>query len=60
MLGQLGDYALVAGDVIAIEPGLWQPDLGGVRFEDLLLVTEDGSETLTSYPYELDALTRRR
>jgi Xaa-Pro aminopeptidase len=24
-----------------------------VRFEDLLLVTEDGCETLTQYPYEL-------
>ena len=41
------------GDVIAIEPGLWRRDIGEVRFEDLLLVTEDGSETLTDYPYEL-------
>ena len=52
-LGQTGRGELVAGDVIAIEPGLWQRDLGEVRFEDLLLVTEDGSETLTQYPYEL-------
>ena len=52
-LGQAGHDALVAGDVIAIEPGLWQRDVGEVRFEDLLLVTEDGSETLTRYPYEL-------
>ena len=37
---------LVAGDVIAIEPGLWLRDVGEVRFEDLLLVTDDGSETL--------------
>ena len=29
--------------------------IGGVRFEDLLLITEDGSETLTDYPYDLDA-----
>jgi len=52
-LGQAGYDPLVAGDVIAIEPGLWQREIGEVRFEDLLLVTEDGCETLTSYPYEL-------
>ena len=32
----------MAGDVVAIEPGLWDLRIGGVRFEDLLLVTEDG------------------
>jgi Xaa-Pro aminopeptidase len=52
-LGQAGHDPLVAGDVIAIEPGLWQREIGEVRFEDLLLVTADGRETLTSYPYEL-------
>jgi len=52
-LGQTGHGELVAGDVIAIEPGLWQGGIGEVRFEDLLLVTDDGSETLTQYPYEL-------
>ena len=32
----------------------WEcPPIGGVRFEDLLLITEDGCETLTRYPYEL-------
>ena len=39
--------------MIAIEPGVWQRGIGEVRFEDLLLVTEDGSETLTGYPYDL-------
>jgi Xaa-Pro aminopeptidase len=52
-LGQSGRTPLVAGDVIAIEPGLWDPEIGGVRFEDLLLITEDGNETLTEYPYDL-------
>ena len=52
-LGLSGHDELVAGDVIAIEPGLWQQGVGEVRFEDLLLVTETGSETLTAYPYDL-------
>ena len=52
-LGQAGHSRLVTGDVLAIEPGLWDREVGGVRFEDLLLVTEDGCETLTSYPYGL-------
>jgi Xaa-Pro aminopeptidase len=53
LLGLMGNDVLAAGDVIAIEPGLWVPQIGEVRFEDLLLVTKDGSQTLTSYPYSL-------
>jgi Xaa-Pro aminopeptidase len=52
-LGLGGHEPLVPGDVIAIEPGLWDRRIGGVRFEDLLLITEDGCETLTEYRYEL-------
>jgi Xaa-Pro aminopeptidase len=52
-LGRLGHEPLVAGDVIAIEPGLYRTGLGEVRFEDLLLVTGDGAETLTEYRYDL-------
>jgi Xaa-Pro aminopeptidase len=52
-LGRLGREPLVSGDVVAIEPGLWKTGLGEVRFEDLLLVTEAGSVTLTEYPYNL-------
>jgi Xaa-Pro aminopeptidase len=48
-----GADELVEGDVIAIEPNLWQPELGAIQLEDLLLVTADGSETLTDYPYDL-------
>ena len=39
---------LVAGDVVTVEPGLYAPALGGVRVEDMLLVTEDGSENLNT------------
>ena len=46
--------ALVAGDVVAVEPGCYRQGYGGVRLEDLVLVTEDGAEVLTSYPYSLE------
>jgi Xaa-Pro aminopeptidase len=52
-LGQTGADPFVPGDVLAVEPGLWQRDVGGVRFEDLLLVTEDGCELLTDFSYSL-------
>lgn len=47
------DDVLVAGDVIAVEPGCYRQGFGGVRLEDLVLVTEDGGQLLTDYPYEL-------
>jgi Xaa-Pro aminopeptidase len=52
-LGPTGRSELVAGDVIAIEPGLTVAGIGEVRLEDLVLVTDDGAETLTRYPYGL-------
>ena len=52
-LGLAGVDALVAGDVVAMEPGLWVRGIGEVRFEDLLLVTGDGAETLNRYPFDL-------
>jgi Xaa-Pro aminopeptidase len=48
-----GPGELVAGDVIAVEPGLYRHGYGGCRLEDLVLVTEDGAEVLTDYPYDL-------
>ena len=52
-LGRAG-HELVAGDVVTLEPGLYRHRFGGVRVEDLLLVTEDGYETITDFPYGLD------
>ena len=50
----IGEAPLVAGDVLALEPGLeGLPGIGGVRLEDLVRVTEHGCETLTDYPYAL-------
>jgi Xaa-Pro aminopeptidase len=53
-IGRVESEPLVAGDVIAIEPGLYRTGLGGARVEDLLLVTDGGCEVLTSFPYELE------
>ena len=47
-------HELVAGDVITLEPGLYRHGFGGVRLEDLVLVTDDGCETITDFPYDLD------
>ena len=52
-LGLLGEKELLPGDVITIEPGLYRQGFGGVRLEDLILVTEDGYENLTDFPYDL-------
>ena len=45
---------LVAGDVITLEPGLYRAGFGGVRLEDIVLVTDDGAEVVTRYPYGLE------
>ena len=47
---------LAAGMVVTVEPGIYLPGKGGVRIEDLLVVTEDGYELLTTLPKELQVL----
>lgn len=51
-LGRASDD-VVAGDVIAVEPGCYRRGFGGCRLESLVLVTEDGGRVLTDFPYEL-------
>ncbi len=45
---------IVAGDVLAVEPGCYRQGFGGVRLEDTVLVTDDGVEVFGSHPYELE------
>lgn len=48
-----GNDVLVEGDVISLEPGCYRQGYGGVRLEDLVLVTADGAENFANFPYEL-------
>ncbi len=45
--------SIPAGAVVTIEPGVYIPEFGGVRIEDLLVVEESGSTVLSKSPKEL-------
>ena len=44
---------LKSGQVVTVEPGLYYPDLGGVRLEDLVVVEKDGCHNLTHFQRKL-------
>jgi len=48
---------LVAGNTITIEPGIYIPKWGGVRIEDMVVVTKDGCRVLTKAPKEINGVT---
>ncbi len=45
---------LQAGHVVSVEPGLYNPSWGGIRLEDLVVLTEDGIENFCTMPKELE------
>ncbi|QUG42347.1 aminopeptidase P family protein [Psychrobacillus sp. INOP01] len=52
----VNDMKLETGMVFTIEPGIYHPDITGVRIEDDVVVTENGVEVLTKFPKELQIL----
>lgn len=50
---------LHGGHVVTVEPGIYLPELGGVRIEDTVLVTQDGCERLTLAPKTPEVVSGR-
>ncbi len=48
------DNRLLAGHVVTVEPGLYYPAVGGVRIEDMVVVTDDGCRNLTNFHRRLE------
>ena len=52
-LSSKSDIFLQPGMVVTVEPGIYISNLGGVRIEDDVVITEDGCEIITHSPKEL-------
>lgn len=49
-INRAGDAILQVGDVVTVEPGVYREGFGGIRVEDLVVVTSDGCRVLTASP----------
>ncbi|MDD7267584.1 MAG: aminopeptidase P family protein [Lachnospiraceae bacterium] len=47
---KLEERVMQPGMIMTVEPGIYIPDFGGVRIEDMILITENGCEDLTGAP----------
>jgi Xaa-Pro aminopeptidase len=56
-VAQTSTDTLVANNVITIEPGIYLEGTGGIRIEDLVIITDGEPEVLTSFPKELVSVT---
>ncbi|MFS0864552.1 M24 family metallopeptidase [Fredinandcohnia sp. 179-A 10B2 NHS] len=52
-MNETNDMLLQKGMSFTIEPGIYVPEIGGVRIEDDMIITSNGAETLTKFPKEL-------
>lgn len=59
-IGRSTSRALEPGDVVTVEPGLYRMGLGGVRIEDLLVVTDTDRRFLTTLPKDSPCLPSQR
>ena len=57
-LNQHQNTVLQQGMIVTIEPGVYIPNVGGVRIEDTLLITDSGAESLTHLPRQCRDITQ--
>lgn len=55
-LSQGNREGLEPGNIVTVEPGVYYPGSGGIRVEDMVLVTPDGARVLSGLPRDVDSI----